>query len=363
MKKYIIVFLIISGIILPAVSFAGLPDFNGPLVICGRSSDSTPCSLCDIFLMAQKMIDFIIGLIVIIAPILIAVGGFMILLGGANPGQVDTGKKIIKNAIIGIIIALVAWTLINMVFLALAGGDKGVGKIFNAPWNEIKCEGGGIIPDENKFCSCGENSTVGSKEYSNGTDCFNECPSYCKETFKTIPGGDKSCCGEKVMEQGCFTSAPPGDWCTRKDPAGSQNWVLSGINPKQKGDANESLVEFINCMYQQAKLHGKSDDFIRINSISDDALCSTPPSCDPKTGTGCAHTKNSCHYGGIKCAGGSSAVDLRANTTTCQILWDWAKYCGADGNAWPNWETNHLHVSLNNGTCQCAESKVGNPCP
>jgi hypothetical protein len=115
--------------------------------------------------LAQKIIDFITGLLFVLAPILIAAGGLMILFGGAKPDMISTGKKIITNAIIGIIIALLAWTVINMIFNNLVGsttdstGQK-VGKTLSGPWNEINCTGGGINEDvassseQGQYCMC-----------------------------------------------------------------------------------------------------------------------------------------------------------------------------------------------------------------
>ena len=336
-----------------------MPDFNGPLVICGREGQAD-CTLCDIFKMAQKMIDFVIGLLFLIAPVFIGVGGFMILLGGANPGQIDKGKKIITNVIIGIIIALLAWTIINLIFNTLASTDK---TKFPGPWNEIECTGGGTstLPDTYTICSCGENTLVGSKQYATGGECSSNCVNYCKVKYGSIAGGDKWCCEQKVMENGCFASSPSGTWCARSNPSGSENWILSGIKTAQRGDATESLAGFINCMYQRVKdIYGDYNN-LTITSISDDALCSNPPSCTPSTGVGCAHTKNSCHYGGASCAGGSNAVDFRATTVTCKFLAEQAQKCNS--TAWINWEGNHLHVSVNRGTCDCNEQGAGNPCP
>ncbi|MFH1129383.1 MAG: pilin [Patescibacteria group bacterium] len=161
MKKYLFLFLIISGIILPVVSFAGLPNFNGPIVTCGRNGtgpESTPCTLCDVFKMAQTIFDWIIGAIILVGPILIAVGGLMILFAGADPGQLAKGKSVIKNVIIGLIIALLAWTVINMIFNELTD-DYGTDG--SAPWNKINCTGGGINEapetppvEEGGYCVC-----------------------------------------------------------------------------------------------------------------------------------------------------------------------------------------------------------------
>lgn len=202
MKKYLILFLMIAGIVLPVISFAGLPDFNGPFVICGTST-TKDCTLCDIFKTAQLIIDTIIGFLAIIAvPILIAAGGFMILLYGANPNLLNTGKTIIKNAIIGLIIALLAWTVINMIFNTFVNTDT---TKFPGPWNEIKCEGGGINEDgdaggvkDQCFCKTDvydvnpqkypSGASVIAKDYkatkmSSAEDCSSKCVLANKNTY------------------------------------------------------------------------------------------------------------------------------------------------------------------------------------
>ena len=215
MKKYLIVFLTISGIVLPAVSFAGFPDFNGPLVICGREGQD-PCTLCDIFKMVQKMIDFIIGIIGIFAPIFIAVGGFMILLGGATPEQVNTGKKIIKSAIIGLIIALVAWTGVNMIFNTFVSTDT---TKFPGPWNEIKCEGGGINEESvsGPFCCCdvqGQESVCRPEPFDSTEECNSRCTNYCGDQGYGGEDYAGSCClNEKLGSGQTCGGTMPSNYC------------------------------------------------------------------------------------------------------------------------------------------------------
>lgn len=271
MKKYLIAFLIISGIILPAISFAGLPDFNGPFVICGRSGTgegSAPCTLCDIFKTAQLIIDTIIGFLGLIAvPFLIAVGGFMILLHGASPELVTKGKTVIKNAIIGFIIALLAWTIINMIFLALAGGDNGVGKIFNAPWNEINCTGGEVNEDDEgnitaeKYCVCetpvydlnpSSDSTAeiignNAKVYSGFTtveECTEKCvkenaSTYCHSSLK-MDAANLYCSDEAGLESKKA--------CTL---------TVSSSTPCQVGNCTTSVYNSLNECYNGARTNFK----------------------------------------------------------------------------------------------------------
>lgn len=160
MKKSIFFIVIICAFLFPIISFAG--NLKGPLVPCGRSGQED-CTLCDIFVMLQTIIDFITLGIFIFAPIFIAAGGIMILISADTPDRLNLGKSIIKNAIIGIVIALLAWTMVNELLIALAGsttvGGKKTGKIFDWPWNDIKCEGGGVgggggTVEEGQYCVC-----------------------------------------------------------------------------------------------------------------------------------------------------------------------------------------------------------------
>lgn len=232
MKKYIFLFLIIAGLILPTVSFAGLPDFNGPYVICGRSGTgegSAPCTLCDIFKMVQKIIDLIIGAIIIIGPILIAVGGLMILFAGTDPGLLDKGKSVIKSVIIGLIIALLAWTAINMIFNGLT---KSYGTEGTMPWNKIECTGGGINKDvggddtlkSGPICCCDiliksdgqQQNHCNPKAYSDPSTCNanSGCESYCR----AYANDDNnrywgSCCVDKELNNNESCGKLPANYC------------------------------------------------------------------------------------------------------------------------------------------------------
>jgi len=84
----------------------------------------------------------------IIAPLFIIAGGIMILTAGIKPDQLQKGKSIITGTIIGLVIALLSWTILNMIFNALA--DQG-GAGFPWPWNQIQCTGGGVA--EGKPCT------------------------------------------------------------------------------------------------------------------------------------------------------------------------------------------------------------------
>ena len=148
MKKYLFLGLIITSLIIPTIVSAG--DLKGPLVPCGTST-TEPCTFCHLFVLAQTIIDFITTGIFILAVLFIVIGGLIILFAGAVPSNLELGKKIITNAVIGVVIALLAWTVINMIFNTLISTDENK---FPAPWNDIKCQGGEVTPPTGKNLYC-----------------------------------------------------------------------------------------------------------------------------------------------------------------------------------------------------------------
>jgi hypothetical protein len=71
--------------------------------------------------------NFIIGLLTFLGLIMVVMalwGGWKILTSGAEDEGKEAGKKIIINAVIGIVIIFFAWTITSLVFGILTGGGK-----------------------------------------------------------------------------------------------------------------------------------------------------------------------------------------------------------------------------------------------
>ena len=62
-----------------------------------------------------NIITFVLGLLGLIAVIMILYGGFIWLTAGGNEDKVGSAKKIISAAIIGLIVILLAWAIVNFV--------------------------------------------------------------------------------------------------------------------------------------------------------------------------------------------------------------------------------------------------------
>jgi len=287
MYKFALILIILS-LFLPFSANAAILD--GPIVPCETEKNSEACTLCHIFEMGKNIIDFIVELLFIIAPVFILAGGIMILTAGAKPDQVGVGKKIITSAIVGVLIALLAWTVLSMIFNALVGEEG-----FPWPWNEVQCSGGGLGGGTSED-RCDEMSSAGycfSNEYS---------------------------CQEGIIDQ--------------------------------ISQASSEIRNLLNCM--KDKLPSTDAREISSITDNSGGRCfnNWENQCsgftDSCTGTCCGHSQNSLHYGGVNCRGTSYAVDF-AKESFFNYIHNAAKTCATDlnfGKVDVIHEGNHVHVEL-----------------
>ena len=131
--KILFIVIVGSSVALPLVASAWTtpnlwgtpPGFWGPLVSCtGNYSypgGMTPyTSLCDLIDTAINIIYFGLSLaIFIIGPVMIVVGAVMIMLAGANPSMLESGKKALTATVIGLLIVLCAYLIVNTTITVL----------------------------------------------------------------------------------------------------------------------------------------------------------------------------------------------------------------------------------------------------
>ena len=115
MKKLGITLTTLSVLLLPVVAQA--ISFEDPSTSLGLGTADLKDTVINI-------INWVLGLLGIIAVIMILYGGFMWLTAGGNEDKVGSAKKIISAAVIGLIIVLLAWAIVNFV-LRTAGNVTG----------------------------------------------------------------------------------------------------------------------------------------------------------------------------------------------------------------------------------------------
>ena len=69
----------------------------------------------DLYAMIQNILNWIFGVIGIVAVIMIIIGGFNMMISSGDPGKVKKGKDTILYGIIGLVVAILAFAIVNFV--------------------------------------------------------------------------------------------------------------------------------------------------------------------------------------------------------------------------------------------------------
>lgn len=119
--------LIAVTLIAPSVSFAqSLPNvwsptsLQGPILVCtganaaGGVLNKNCGNLCDLIFQVLYIVYLMIAAVIwVIAPLSFVVGGIMYMIAGAKPDMAGTAKQIITGAVIGTVIVLCSYLIIN----------------------------------------------------------------------------------------------------------------------------------------------------------------------------------------------------------------------------------------------------------
>ncbi|MCA9361577.1 hypothetical protein KC845_03410, partial [Candidatus Kaiserbacteria bacterium] len=114
--------LILTLFLLPTITLAdsGLVTCTGP-----------DCTICSLITLLNKVIDWIVAISSLLIILVLAYAGFGLVVSGGNQSAYEKAKGYFMNAIIGLIIILAAWTLIDTLMKVLVDDTK------FGPWNEI----------------------------------------------------------------------------------------------------------------------------------------------------------------------------------------------------------------------------------
>lgn len=219
---------------------------------------------------------FALWVVALSALFMLIVGGFLYLSSAGNTHLLGTAKKTIYGALIGLIIALISWLILDTI---------------NPDLTKLKLSGLSVAAVDGGASS----SPIGS-----------------------IPPAGSGSCALDVTWQ-------------------------SGIQNQCSSDASQPLLDALKCMTDKVG-SGK----MQISSISDSAGFSR---CQNNfSDAACAHTKNSCHYGGSKKNPKSCAADIstRGSAASKESIKSAARSCGVP---FVNDEGNHVHISVSGCSC------------
>lgn len=124
--------LVFAAVILfsPVISHAaGLPDKIVPTKCTGDNA-ATKCGICDVAQLGQNILNTGIYIAVFFSAIMFAWAGWKAVTSGGDSHAYGEAKGIFVNVLIGLIIILAAWLIIDTLMKTLTGDKFG-------PWNKI----------------------------------------------------------------------------------------------------------------------------------------------------------------------------------------------------------------------------------
>ncbi len=296
----------------PHQAQAATATFFGPIIPpechCDTGQVSAPDFGC-VLATVENAMNFAISIGVIIFVLVASYAGLLWMFSPMNPHNREMGRGVLMNAVIGLLIALCAWLMVDFIMKTLYNGAFG-------PWNSILGEG--------DYCLAVHTPQAGPAQ----------------------PTGDVT--------------------ATRGTPSDSRFTYQSGVD-SQNGARSQALISLLNCM--ATKVPGNAGEISALTDRYTGTDSGRIRSCAASGSQGnsnCAHTRYSCHYGGdprspnaSSCQGRSYAVDF-GDQNNAQALIAAANQCGAVRAALEN--GNHVHVSAANQCGYNENTRAANAC-
>lgn len=105
------------------------------------SCNGPDCDYCDVVELVERVIRWLVLVLTIIGTILFAVAGYILASSQGDVGKRKKGKDMILSVVIGFILILSSWMIIDVIMKAFVGGEVGV-------WNSVTENCGGQFEPE-----------------------------------------------------------------------------------------------------------------------------------------------------------------------------------------------------------------------
>lgn len=125
LSRVIIAALAAAPLLLPLAAHAtGIPFF-GPIV--PDAAQNCPAGWGSVAQLINNILAFAMTMVIVVAaPLSVAWGGFLYLTSGANPGNRGRANGIFLNTLVGTVIALSAWLIVDTILTVLVAPGEGV---------------------------------------------------------------------------------------------------------------------------------------------------------------------------------------------------------------------------------------------
>jgi len=140
MKKFFLGAMIM--IIIPLALFltpVGVVEAQGPGPGGFLTCNGPDCSFCNLVHMANIIIKWLFGFMFLLFAVMMVMAGVGLITSGGDTVALDNAKSKFRNAIIGVIIVMAAWLLVDTIMRGLLKG--GTGEIDGwGPWMDVQCQ-------------------------------------------------------------------------------------------------------------------------------------------------------------------------------------------------------------------------------
>lgn len=377
--------LLLVGLFLPSLTLAaGLVECVG-----------TDCGTCELIETGNTVLSFIITVMMSVASLLFVYAGFLMVTSGGDVSAYNKAKGIFTNVLIGIIIMMCAWLIIDTVLKTFLEDGAGVaGNTRFGPWNTVDCTEQIDLVDVaegTKFYDSWDllNQIILEHSYDGGeiragdpnlpdgmfdfimyelssthhADCRIEHSGVYVDQAECAAGYNRareSASGPTSLVNDCdelgvvapapwVATVPDCDGSGGGGPScGSDTSLIAAYHGSPRGVNAPGLDAMISCIRDNANVASKLDTS-QIYTYDN-----SHPECGPTNGNrvcgSCSHSINSCHYGSGT-GQGAMAVDFNATDGSAsgeralyEAIRAVAVRCGAKGT--PLFEGNHTHVTL-----------------
>ena len=112
--------LVIFGLLsMPTLVFAAFDDINDKYGIGNNNPGIGGNGDVQILAVIVKIVEWLLGFVGALAVLMIIVAGIMYLTSGGDEGRVENAKRWLIYAIVGLIVALLGWVIVNTVITQL----------------------------------------------------------------------------------------------------------------------------------------------------------------------------------------------------------------------------------------------------
>ena len=111
-----------AAVLAPVVVGAAVPTIVPAR--CQGANAATDCGICELAQLVTNLLNFAIYGAVVAAAVLFAWTGFKFLTSRDNSGALTAAKKMFWNVILGLIIVLAAWLIVNTIVSFMVGSGN-----------------------------------------------------------------------------------------------------------------------------------------------------------------------------------------------------------------------------------------------